>query len=121
MSEHPIPVVVISSLTSKATETGLKAIEYGAVEIVTKPQMNTKEFFEESRIRICDVVKAAAIAKLKRKVKIQEFHVEPKYTADAVLPGGGRKSMLKTSSYVPLTDCGVFENIVVTFWGKSET
>ncbi|MCK7511938.1 MAG: response regulator [Desulfobacterales bacterium] len=31
MTQHPIPVVIISSLTAKGTETGLKALEYGAV------------------------------------------------------------------------------------------
>ena len=67
MSQHPIPVVVISSLTSHGTETGLKALEYGAVEIITKPQMDTKVFFEESKIRVIDAVKAAAQAKIKRK------------------------------------------------------
>src|SRR6056297_384989 len=30
MSQHPIPVVIISSLTAKGTETGIRALEYGA-------------------------------------------------------------------------------------------
>src|SRR4051812_32106879 len=29
MSQHPIPVVIISSLTAKGTETAIKALEYG--------------------------------------------------------------------------------------------
>jgi two-component system chemotaxis response regulator CheB len=33
MSLHPIPVVVISSLTEKGTETALKALEYGALRL----------------------------------------------------------------------------------------
>ena len=41
MSQHPIPVIVISSLTDKATEMGIRALEYGAVDIITKPQLNT--------------------------------------------------------------------------------
>ncbi len=41
MSQHPLPVVIISSLTEKGTETGLKALEYGAVEIITKPKVDT--------------------------------------------------------------------------------
>ena len=52
MSQHPIPVVVISSLTDKGSETGIRALEYGAVEIITKPKLNTKQFIEESSIRI---------------------------------------------------------------------
>ena len=72
MAQHPIPVVVISSLTEKGTETALKALEYGAVEIITKPHMHTKEFFEESKIKICDTVKAASKAKPKAKTKAKK-------------------------------------------------
>ncbi len=82
MSQHPIPVVVISSLTAEGTETGMKALEFGALEIITKPQMNTKQFIEESKIRICDAVKAAAMSRVKRKTYI-EVTVQPKLTADA--------------------------------------
>lgn len=101
MSQHPIPVVIISSLTSKGTETGLKALEYGAVDIITKPQMKTKEFIEESKIRICDAVKAAAHAKVERKIiKPKPLHIEPKLSADAVIPESYKKSMIKTTDIV---------------------
>src|SRR5689334_21315616 len=40
MSQHPIPVVIISSLTEHGTETALKALEYGAVDILSKYQFN---------------------------------------------------------------------------------
>jgi chemotaxis response regulator CheB len=33
MSQHPIPVVVISSLTAKGTDTAMKALQYGAQHI----------------------------------------------------------------------------------------
>jgi two-component system, chemotaxis family, protein-glutamate methylesterase/glutaminase len=63
MSQYPILVVVCSSLAGKGAETALKALEYGAIEIITKPRMGTRQFLEESRIRICDAVKAASMAK----------------------------------------------------------
>ena len=66
MSQHPIPVVICSTLTEKGSETTLKAFEYGAVEIITKPKLGTKLFLEESRIRICDAVKAAAKVRVKK-------------------------------------------------------
>jgi two-component system chemotaxis response regulator CheB len=100
MSQHPIPTVVISSLTAEGTETGLKALEYGALEIITKPQMNTKQFIEESRIRICDAVKAAAMSKVKRKTHV-EITVQPKLSADVVIAASGKNnSMLKTTETV---------------------
>ena len=102
MNQHPLPVVIISSLTTTGTETGLRALEYGAVEIITKPQMNTKEFFEESRIRICDAVKAAAYAKVsRRKAKpLPNLQVQPKFTADAVISASQNRSMIKTTEVV---------------------
>jgi two-component system chemotaxis response regulator CheB len=100
MSQHPIPVVVISSLTAEGTETGMKALEYGAVEIITKPQMNTKQFIEESKIRICDAVKAAGMSRIKRKT-YSEITVAPKLSADAVIPNAPANSaMIKTTETV---------------------
>ncbi|SDC12411.1 protein-glutamate methylesterase/protein-glutamine glutaminase [Williamwhitmania taraxaci] len=103
MSQHPIPVVIISSLTETGTESGIRALEYGAVDIITKPQMNTKQFIEESRIRICDAIKAAGGAKITRRrfVEPQAMVVEPKFSADVVLPKGSPiHSMLKTTEIV---------------------
>ena len=102
MSQHPIPVVVISSLTVKETKTALKALEYGAVEIFTKPQMHTKEFIEESRIKLCDVVKAAAISRIRRKSfgTPKPLEVKPKLSADAILAKGTGYSLPKTTDIV---------------------
>lgn len=104
MSQHPIPVVIISSLTEAGTQTGMKALEYGAVEIITKPQMNTKQFIEESQIRICDAIKAAASAKIVRKriTEPQPIAVQPKFTADVMLSRNvpASHSMIKTTEIV---------------------
>lgn len=88
MSQHPMPVLIISSLTDRATEMGLRALEYGAVDIITKPQLGTKEFIEESKIMICDAIKAASKSRIQRhKLSSQPAHVvQPKYSADAVIP-----------------------------------
>ncbi len=100
MMQHPIPVVIISSLTAEGTQTCLKALEYGAVEVITKPQMHTLEFFEESKIRIIDAVKAAAISKLRRRTTAVDIPIQPKYTADVVLPSVKSMSMIKTTEKV---------------------
>lgn len=105
MSQHPIPVVVISSLTSEGTEVAMKALEYGASEIIAKPSMNTAQFIHESKIMLCDAVKAASQVKLTRKkitappivspapvVIPPSPIVPPKYSADVILEkasGGG--------------------------------
>ena len=100
MSQHPIPVVIISSLTDKGTETGMKALEYGAVEIITKPRSDTKTFLEESKILICDAVKAASKAVIRRKLLTKDVVIQPKLSADVILKKATVQSMVKTTELV---------------------
>jgi two-component system, chemotaxis family, protein-glutamate methylesterase/glutaminase len=101
MSLHPIPVVIISSLTAEGTETGLKALEYGAVEIITKPKMDTRTFIEESKIRLCDAIKAAALVRLKRKnIPAPVINVQPKYSADVILSKAPGRGLVKTTEKI---------------------
>jgi two-component system chemotaxis response regulator CheB len=83
MRQHPIPVVICSTLAEEGAQSTLKALEYGAVEIIAKPRVGTKQFLEESRIVLCNAVKAAAAARL-RGISPSRT-VEPKLTADAIL------------------------------------
>ena len=101
MSQHPMPVVICSSLTDAGSETALKALEYGAIEIIQKPRVGTKQFLEESKVRICDAVKAAAQAKLTR-ISPAERVIPPKLTADAILAKANNRSeaMLRTTDKV---------------------
>ncbi len=101
MSQHPMPVVICSSLTDAGSETALKALEYGAIEIIQKPRIGTKQFLEESKVRICDAVKAAAHAKLTR-ISPAERVIPPKLTADAILAKANNRSeaMLRTTDKV---------------------
>ena len=98
MSQHPIPVVICSSLAEAGSGTALKALEYGAVEIIQKPQLGTKQFLEESKIHICDAVRAAAIARPRRISRIHE--VVPKLTADAIMAAPRTKAMVETTEKV---------------------
>ena len=99
MSQHPIPVVICSSLAGSNSETALKALEYGAVDIIEKPRMGVKQFLEESRVLICDSVKAARLAHT-RKIAPKPYHVAPKLTADAVIEKPASKAMVQTTDKV---------------------
>ena len=83
MAQHPLPVIICSSLAGAGAETTLRALELGAVEIVTKPRLGCKQFLEESRQLLTDAVKAAALARVRRPAS--RAGVTPKLTADAVL------------------------------------
>src|SRR5690606_40657076 len=63
MSQHPIPVVVISSLTHEGTETAMKALEYGASEIIGQPAIKAAQFVKEQKIVTSRHVEAAWQAK----------------------------------------------------------
>lgn len=98
MNQHPIPVVICSSLTLNRSETTMKVMEYGAVEIIQKPTLGTKEYLRESKIKICDCIKAASISKIKRIPKRKQ--IQPKLTADAVLSKATNRAMVKTTEKV---------------------
>ena len=87
MSQRPIPVVICSSLAESGSETLMQALEAGAVDVVTKPRVDTAQFLQESAMRICDAAKAAAHAKVRGvKKAAPPLNVEAKLTADAVIP-----------------------------------
>ena len=104
MEQCPVPVVICSTLTEKGSETALAALEKGAVEVITKPKLGTKQFIEESRIRICDVVKSAAHARVqapgRRTTAPAPRKIAEKLTADAMLPAPGSHAMVQTTEKV---------------------
>ena len=104
MTQHPIPVVICSSLTEEGCDTTIKALEYGAVDIITKPKLGTKQFLEESKVRICDAVKAASLVRTKRLTRktsiithTYDIKLKKKLTADAVIPIKKNRAMVRTT------------------------
>lgn len=63
MPERPIPTVVISSITSEGAEVTLRALEAGAVDIVTKPSLGIGKGLPQIMADICRRVRAAAGAR----------------------------------------------------------
>jgi two-component system chemotaxis response regulator CheB len=98
MAQHPIPVVICSSLAEENCATTLRALEFGAVDIIQKPRVGTRAFLEEARVRVCDVVKAAAIAR--PSPRPPNAKVAPKLTADAVIAKATSQAMLQTTERV---------------------
>ncbi len=100
MSENPIPVVICSSKAEEGSDNALKILEAGAVEIIRKPRLGTKAFLEESRVQICDAVKAAHLATVKRRSPAPMTDVAPKLTADAVLAKPRNYSVIETTEKI---------------------
>lgn len=59
MHQAPMPVLVISNQTARGAESALKALESGAVDVMTKPGLSNPLEMEESRIRLIDHVRSA--------------------------------------------------------------
>ena len=87
MSQHPIPVVICSSQAGIGSDNALYAMEYGAVDIIQKPKIGTKQFLEESKMQICDTIKAAHLAQVKKlhAEPAKKLEVSEKLTADVML------------------------------------
>jgi len=77
MKQHPIPVVVISTLTKKGTNEALKALQYGAVDVMHKPQITTGDELNKNAVYLRNVVKSASKANV-RKLHITNFPQEIK-------------------------------------------
>src|SRR5688572_2122021 len=101
MSQHPIPIVICSSLTDAGSKTAIAALDRGAVEVISKPKVATAQFLRESTIRICDVIKCAARARLRRRAPPSSRRTPaPKLSADAVLPKPSPTALIQTTERV---------------------
>ncbi|ALG69499.2 protein-glutamate methylesterase/protein-glutamine glutaminase [Beggiatoa leptomitoformis] len=92
MRLHPMPVVMVSALTEKGAETTLQALEYGAIDYVSKPQIDIADTFYEYAQEINGKIRMAAEAKVKpmvdyKKIALasQPLKVLPKFSADIIL------------------------------------
>ena len=65
MRGHPVPVVMISSLTDKGADTTLRALTLGAVDYVSKPKIDVSNGTLEQWQEIVSKVKAAASVKVR--------------------------------------------------------
>ena len=62
MRLHPMPVVMVSSLTEKGAKVTMQALELGAVDFVSKPKVDLVHTLDDCAIEITSKVKAAAMA-----------------------------------------------------------
>lgn len=88
MAEMPTPVVVCSGLAARGTELALRALEEGAVEVITKPKVGVRDFLHESAVTLLDAVWSASLAQVGRRPTLA-LPAVPRLTADAVLPRKG--------------------------------
>ncbi|HWA83050.1 MAG TPA: chemotaxis response regulator protein-glutamate methylesterase [Fimbriimonadaceae bacterium] len=67
MRSHPMPVVMVSSLTQKGCDITMRALELGAVDFFPKPTIDVLHGVAEAALDIIAKVKTASLARIKGK------------------------------------------------------
>lgn len=70
--QNPTPVIICSTLVSLGSNAAIDALRYGAVELILKPQVGLKDFFEEQRENLILSITSAARSKVYIKKTLQE-------------------------------------------------
>ena len=107
MNENPTPVVMCSTLTQKSSDTSIKALHLGALEIVGKPTSNLKQELQEQRKQIVDSIRAASKARLDKlkapaKKVFPTLKVEEKKSADVILPRQATVKSIASSKLIAI-------------------
>ena len=84
MRTDPLPVVICSTAAAQGSDTAMRALEEGAVDIILKPQVGVRSFLEESTLLLTDTLMAAAEARPVRRTAAMP--VVQRHSADVVLP-----------------------------------
>lgn len=84
MRHHPIPVVVVSSLTPERSEMALNALSLGAVEVVAKP--SSQFSVPDVAAKLGDAIRSASLARVRKT----QLVASPKPVASAPLASTSR-------------------------------
>lgn len=87
MRLRPMPVVMVSALTQKGADITLQALELGAVDFISKPQIDIAQTFESYSEEIISKIRTAVRAKI-HPPKFSDattLTVPPKYPPDVIL------------------------------------
>jgi two-component system, chemotaxis family, protein-glutamate methylesterase/glutaminase len=92
MRLHPLPVLMVSSLTERGAEVTLHALELGAIDYVTKPKLDIVGGLNEYAGELIAKVKACARARPRPRPEPPKRH-----SADVVLPPPLVRPVLRTT------------------------
>jgi two-component system chemotaxis response regulator CheB len=72
MSRDPLPVVVCSGIARPGAAVAMRALELGAVEVISKPDVGIRALLASGGRALSDVVRAAAQAQVRRRRRISK-------------------------------------------------
>ena len=85
MALRPMPVVVVSTLTQKGSETALQALEMGAVEVVAKPLLDIRKGVQDLQTELVTKIRAASHARPRARAPAPEskpLRVDPSLSTE---------------------------------------
>ena len=85
MRLHPMPVVMVSTLTEQGAQVTFEALELGAVDFVAKPKVDLSNTLVDYAEEIIEKVKVAAAVNVHTLVR-EKNNLPDKLTAETVLP-----------------------------------
>lgn len=97
MATAPMPVVMVSALTERGCATALRALELGAVDVVTKPKVDIRLGMEELAQELVQKVKAAAGARVRRRPLVRPATPVARHTIRRLR---AESPMIKTSDTI---------------------
>jgi two-component system, chemotaxis family, protein-glutamate methylesterase/glutaminase len=119
MPQYPIPVVVVSSLTQKGKQNTFEALEYGAVDFVTKPSSDVARGLSQMMMELRTKIMIASTAnvshwKSKRSNLRETLGYKPKAlseSTDKVIAigssTGGTEAIIRVLTKLPVNIPGI--------------
>jgi len=99
MRLHPMPVVMVSSLTEKGADITLQALETGAVDFISKPKVDIAQGLSAYSEEIIEKVRGASKSRV-RPCLYHSLRITKKYSADAILKSRSVRSHLRTTEKI---------------------
>jgi len=100
MRLRPMPVVMVSSLTEKGASVTMDALETGAVDFVTKPQMDVLHTLQDYTEELISKVRAAS--KVTPQPLTTKKTPSPSHSADTIIPQTSRKIFKTTDKVIAI-------------------
>jgi two-component system, chemotaxis family, protein-glutamate methylesterase/glutaminase len=100
MRLHPMPVVMVSSLTENGAEVTLDALAIGAVDYLSKPRLDIAATLADYRDELVSKIIVAARARVRRYDGSADGPTPPRLGVEAVLPSLRRPPGFRTTERI---------------------
>ena len=76
MAQHPIPVIIVSSIAQKDSRAALLSYKYGAIDVIEKPHLSSDILMEKWKRKFLTAITTAASSDVS-KIQLHNNYNEP--------------------------------------------